>query len=184
MRKTLFVLFAFSVHCTNAQSFNSPGAFNVDSFLTAKRTAPLGKPFPSFWATTGGRTVSNDLFNGKVVLINFWFEGCLPCMAEMDALNSLQQQLDTTKDFLFVSFTYDNAAAIKRVKGKYSLTFGVLSTSQQECRRLNFDNGYPTHMILDRTGTIKYLHSGGSTNKEKAKAFIMSTLLPEITSLL
>jgi hypothetical protein len=33
---------------------------------------------------------------------------------------------------------------------------------------------------LDRKGKIKYLVCGGTTDKEKAKEFVMTTLLPEI----
>jgi peroxiredoxin len=121
------------------------------------------------------------MLKNKVVLINFWFKGCHPCMAEMEALNELHQQLKDDKDFLFISFTPDNPEAIKRVSQKHRITFAVLSTSQQECRRLNFNNGYPTHIILDRTGVIKYFHTGGgSTEKEEPREFVMKTLLSKI----
>ena len=131
-----------------------------------------------------GRKVSNDLLKNKVVLINFWFEGCHPCMAEMDALNELHTTLKSNKDFLFVSFTWDNPETIKRVKEKYNINFGILSTDDIECQRLNFSNGYPTSIILDRSGTIKYLHSGGSVEKEKARELVMNELLVEIKKIL
>ncbi len=132
--------------------------------------------------TSGGNTISNKLFKGKIVLINFWFEGCHPCMAEMEALGELQEGLKGEKDFLFISFTWDNSEAIKRVEKKYNITFPIVKTTDEECRKLNFGNGYPTNIIIDKTGTIKYLHSGGSTNKTEAREFIMTTLLSEIKS--
>ncbi len=182
MHVTLCFFLSLLAQAVFGQSPNSSSNFNIDSLLTAKQTAPLGKSFPSFTALSQGRTVSNELFKNKVVLINFWFEGCHPCMAEMEALNELQQQLKGNKDFLFVSFTWDNPEAIKRVKEKYGLTFRVISKSEEECRRLNFNNGYPTSIILDRTVSIKYLHSGGSMDKKNAREFIMKTLLAEIKS--
>jgi thiol-disulfide isomerase/thioredoxin len=161
---------------------NVPTNLNIDSLLTAKRTAPLGKPFPSFTVRSGGNTLSNKLFKGKTVLINFWFEGCHPCMAEMEALGELQERLKDNKDFLFISFTWDNPEAIKRVKEKYGIAFPVIETTDEECHKLNFGNGYPTNIIVDKTGKIKYLHSGGSTNKTEAREFIMTTLLSAIKS--
>lgn len=180
MRIILLLLSFLLATVAFAQSTAQPTSFNVDSFLNAKRTAPLGKRFLAFTATTGGRTVSNEYLKNKVVLINFWFEGCLPCMAEMEALNELQQQLKGEKDFLFISFTWENPEAIKRVRQTYKISFATLSISDAEFRRLNFDNGFPTHLILDRTGTIKYLQSGGSTDKKEARAFVMQQLLLKI----
>jgi|ERR1017187_4370219 peroxiredoxin len=180
MQATLLLFLSLMANVVFGQSSSAPPNFNIDSLLYARRTAPLGKLFPSFTAISEGGTVSNELLKGKIVLINFWFEGCHPCLAEMEALDELQQLLKDNKDFLFISFTWDNPEAIKRVKEKYGITFPVLSTSDEECSRLNFGNGYPTSIILDRKGTIKYVHSGGSTDKEIARAFIMTTLLSEI----
>lgn len=182
MRVTLSLFAFLLVQATFGQSANAPASFNVDSILQARRTAPLGKLFPFYTALSNGQNVSNEILKDKVVLINFWFEGCHPCMAEMEALNELHKQLKSNNDFLFISFTWDHLEAIKRVKEMYGITFQILSTSEKECRRLNFDNGYPTSIILDRKGTIKYLHNGGPTNKEKAKEFVMTTLLSEIMS--
>lgn len=184
MRVSLFFFLFLLAHLGYGQSSSSSSNFNVDSFLTVKRTAPLGKRFPTFTATSGKQNVSNEILKDKVVLINFWFEGCRPCMAEMEALNELQRQLKANKDFLFVSFTWENPEAIKRVKEKYGLTFSVLEISEGECKRLNFDNGYPTNIILNRNGTIEYLHNAGSLDKEKAREFIMTTLLEEIKTVL
>ncbi len=38
----------------------------------------------------------NDL-KGKVVVINFWFEACPPCIAELPALNQLREDYEVLK---------------------------------------------------------------------------------------
>ena len=105
-------------------------------------------------------------------------------MAEMEALNELFKTMDGTKDFVFISLTWDNEETVKKVKEKYGLVLEIFSTSDKECHRLNFGCGYPTSIILDKTGTVKFRHSGGSLKKEETRKFVMSTLLPEIQSLL
>jgi hypothetical protein len=80
-------------------------------------------------------------------------------MEEMAMLNALHQELKDNKDFLFISFTFDDDEAIQRVKEKHQPTFGILSTSQMECARLNFKSGYPTTIILDKKGVIRYIHN-------------------------
>lgn len=153
---------------------------NIDSLLKAKASEAIGKSFPKFVATNDRGKINNNSLMGKVVLINFWFEDCSPCVAEFDALNELAQKLKGNKDFEFISFTRDNAETIKRVKEKYKLEFKVFSIDDKECGRLNQNNGYPTTIILDRKGKIKYLVCGGATDTEKAKEFVMTTLFPEI----
>ncbi len=156
----------------------------MDSLLCPKGYASIGHPYPEFRITSETREVDNKSLKGKVVLINFWFEGCHPCMAEMEALNELFKKMKGNNDFVFISLTRDNQEAIRRVKEKYALSFEVFSTSEKECHRLIFGCGYPTSIVLDKTGTVKYRHIGGSLKKEEAKEFIMMTLLSEIQSLL
>jgi thiol-disulfide isomerase/thioredoxin len=159
MRFSFSVLFMLLVSIVFGQSPNGAAKTNFDSLYLAKKQAAPNTPFPQFTASNQKGVVSNELFKGKVVLINFWFEGCHPCMAEMPMLNQVHQELKGNKDFLFISFTFDNKEAIQRVQEKYGLTFVVLSTSIKECARLNFGSGYPTTIILNKNGTIKYMHN-------------------------
>jgi len=99
---------------------------------------------------------------------------------EFSALNELASLLKPNKDFEFISFTKDNSEAIKRVKDKYKLRFKVFRTDDIECRRLHQNNRYPTTVILDRLGVIRYLIAGGQTDEIKAKEFVMTVLLPEV----
>ena len=39
--------------------------------------------------TIGGKRLTLAELQGKVVVINFWFIGCAPCISEMPALNKL-----------------------------------------------------------------------------------------------
>ena len=164
-----------------------PGAVADSVFLKVlfpKAYSQIGQPFPEFSFTGKNKTINNSNLKGKVVLINFWFEGCHPCMAEMEALQELSEKLKDNKDFLFISISKDNKETIKRVKEKYSLTFDVFATTEQECRRLNYDSGYPTNLILDKTGALKFFHAGGSIKKEVAREHVMTKLLSEIQSIL
>jgi len=111
-------------------------------------------------------------------LINFWFEGCHPCVTEFPALNELAQQLKGNRDFEFISFTWDNQETIKRVKETYNLGFKVFYS--KDCYRLNQGLGYPLSMVLDRQGIVRYAVDGGSLDPEKARQFVMTTLLAEV----
>ena len=156
----------------------NPGRVDTDSFYQAMIKAVTGKPFPTFVVANEEGIINNDSLKGKIVLINFWFEGCHPCVTEFPALNELAQKLKGNKGFEFISFTFDNPETIKRVQETYKLDFKVYYS--KECHRLNQGLGYPLSMVLDRQGIVKYAVGGGSLNPEKAREFVMTTLLTKI----
>ena len=50
----------------------------------------LGKEIPAFEATTlNERVINNASLKNKVVVINFWFIACPPCIAELGGLNEV-----------------------------------------------------------------------------------------------
>lgn len=158
----------------------------MDSIYKAKKEAIVGTSFPQFTANSEEGPVTAELLKGKVVFIDFWFEGCHPRMDQMNAFNELYEKLKDNKDFLFVSFTRDSKETIQRVKKRFGLNFKVWSANTKECARLNFQSGYPTSMILDKTGTIKYIHGSGydAIGQSQVNDFILTIMLSEIQSLL
>ena len=185
MRLSLSLFFILMAGESFAQSTRHTETWEeMDSLMCPIGYAAFGHPYPEFKVTNENKAVDNQSIKGKVVLINFWFEGCHPCMTEMDALNGLFKKLDSNKDFLFISLTWDEKETVKRVKEKYGLAFEVFSASAKECQRLNFGCGYPTSIVLDKSGIVKYRHSGGSIKIEEANEFIEKTLMSEIQSLL
>jgi thiol-disulfide isomerase/thioredoxin len=153
---------------------------DFDSLMKAKEKEIVGKPFPTFAVANEQGKINNDSLKGKVVLINFWFEGCHPCVAEFGALNELAQKLRENKNFKFISFTWDDSETIKKVQEKYQLQYEVFQASDRECHRLNQESAYPTIIILDKRGIIKYWDMGGSSDPILAREFIMTALLPKI----
>lgn len=146
--------------------------------------AQIGQPYLPFGFKVGDKVITNNSLAGKVVLINFWFEACEPCMAEMNGLNHLFDSLKDKETFQFISLTRDNEDAVKRVRKRFKVDFPVICTTDIECRRLNFGSGYPASIVLDKTGTIRYIHVGGYSRQKDATQHVMTTILPEIQSLL
>ncbi len=181
MKKYFLAILMFIAYSAFSQEpFVFKPGMNVDSFFRAKELEAIGKPFPAFSGKLNDSVFTNDNFMGKTVFINFWFAACPPCVAEFKALKELYEKLKAKKNFLFISFTFDDLKTIKKVKAKYQIPYPVLQMSETECYRLNFGNGFPVSIILDSNGIIKDLRSGGSTEKTKARAFLMKKLYPQI----
>lgn len=129
-----------------------------------------GKSYPAFQAESlAGISYSQSNLIGKITIINFWFELCEPCLAELDALNNLWVKLNDNKKFQFISFTRDAPDIARECVKRYNLLYPVISISNEECYRLNCNLGFPTTIIVDESGKIIYIKSGGSTEKQAVK---------------
>ena len=145
----------------------------------------LGKTFPDFSIKHFDSVYfSNKNFNGKIVFINFWNEHCSPCIAEMSGLNQLYHKLNMSPDFLFVSFSDDVDSVIKKSVIKNEIDFNVYRLSKDKFSQLNFNQGIPTNIILDKNGAIRFFKSGGYTDKNKASDYIMTVIYPKIIEIL
>ena len=154
---------------------------SMDSLFKIKERESIGKAFPIFTANFNGHSITKDSLKGKVVFINFWFEACPPCVAELSALNELYKKFSTNKDFEFISFTYEKPGKILLLKKKYNIKYKVASVNRQECYRLNQNNGFPTSIVLDKEGVIKDLFTGGDNEDRKdARDFIINTVYKSI----
>jgi cytochrome oxidase Cu insertion factor (SCO1/SenC/PrrC family) len=133
-----------------------------------KLQSKIGTLYPEFTATSlAGKTISEKQLAGKVTIINFWFETCAPCIAEFDALNKLFHRFEGNPSFQFLSFTNDPEESARKTILKYSILYDVLPVERSECSRLNFGNGFPTTIILNRAGQIVSINSGGFTDNVK-----------------
>lgn len=129
----------------------------------------IGKPYPDFeYKADDGIVYSKRKMLGKKYYINFWFEGCHPCMEEMDSLNALNIKLKKTKSD-FISFTFEKPKDIARIRKERKLNFKIISVSDEECRRLNLGNGFPTHIVVDKKGIIAYVGLMITPNKQALK---------------
>ncbi len=183
-RRLLFFLFLFIfINGYSQENAVEQKPVSMDSLFRKKELEFIGKPFPEFNTKFNGRTITKDSLKGKVVLINFWFKACPPCIAELDALNELYRKFSINKDFVFLSFTFEKPADIPVLKKKYKMKYPVASVDRQECYRLNLGNGFPTSAILDRQGIIRYFVTGGDhTDKKEARDIVIKRLYPGLTT--
>ena len=181
IKLTLTALTTFFAVIVNGQNTTRNFSLIDGTKLLKEEAKCLGKQFGSFHITTSDSTTfSNADFTNKVVFVNFWFEGCTPCIAEMEGLNKLYDSLKNKKDFLFASFTFDPDSTIKKIKNKYHIKYNIFHLSEEECHRLNFKFGFPASFVLDRKGTVTYYKFGGKMDKDQSTTEVLTQIYPEI----
>jgi len=90
-RLLLFFLTVVSIQLYSQKSFPDSLWNNMDTVEKIQwGYEDPGWSFDKFSAkTTSGITYTTDSLRNKISFINFWFEGCHPCIAEFPALNDL-----------------------------------------------------------------------------------------------
>ena len=135
--------------------------------------------------TYEGDIVSSAELKGKVLVLNFWFMACPPCMAELGGLNAIVDQYQDA-NVEFISFTLDEKKDLARdFFPNHSFKFKVVPDCQDFIiEELKLGWGFPTTFIIDQEGTIQKIISGGETEEVAASAAIKAEIIPELEKLL
>ena len=84
------------------------------NLLEEWKNCALNKPMSNFIATTfSGDTIEMNKFKGKVVVINFWFIGCPPCITELPGLNKLAEEYKA-KEVVFLAITKETVKKLEK----------------------------------------------------------------------
>ncbi len=117
-----------------------------------------GKLRPAFQATQlDGTLVSDSTLRGHVVLVNFWATWCLPCRAEMPLLQAMANR-HAAEGFIVLGLSVDRTSptTVSQWLRDRSITYPVAIVGRDVESAFGGVLGYPTSVLLDRTGTVRY----------------------------
>ena len=180
--KLLFLILTLTQYFVCFSQKKNVDLLTMDSLLKARQTEAIGKQFGFFETTYKNLIITNEDLKGKVVFINFWFAACPPCIAELPELNKLYDTLKNNDGFEFISFTFEKQKVIKEIIKKYKIKYKVLSVSPADCNRLINNSSFPSSVLIDKNGIIKFLKAGGSKDKLEIKDIIFNDYYPKILS--
>ena len=121
-------------------------------------------PFKNFSGKDfDGNAVDGSLFsNNAVTVINFWFNGCKPCVAELSKLNELNDTIQSmggeviginTETFDGNEAAMKEASSILESQGAKYRNFSIDSDSDAGKYASNI-MAFPTTILVDRNGNI------------------------------
>lgn len=121
------------------------------------------------------RNLAETLQTKKLVMLNFWYINCGPCVAEFPALEEAYQTYKNDMEIIALS-TSDGATAIKNFKnnGGYSF-FMVSDVSTELSKRFNV-TATPTTILIDRYGIYAFRHEGNQTQAASWEALFAEFL--------
>jgi len=137
----------------------------IDPYAQLKEL--IGKHFPiENFKTIDKSNFSETKLLGRPTVINFWFTRCVPCIAEISILNNLRQQYGDKVNFLAI--TFENADVVKDFLEKTPFDFEHIVDGEQQLNELKY-TAYPTNLILDNNGKVKYVLGEVSNSLEDLK---------------
>ena len=123
------------------------------------------KPLPSgnFLQMIDGSVTSFSDYKGKLLVINFWYINCGPCIAEMPYLNDLVNQYQN-ENVNFLALSFDSSQDIKSFleKTDFKYEHGSISRSLM----YDFTPVAPGHFIVDSEGIIRDIIVGAPRKTE------------------
>ena len=130
----------------------------------ASSAAAQGTAFPQFEGSDlEGNPVDNSLFAGNAfTVVNFWFNGCKPCVEELDDLNALNEKVKAQGGEVVgintetLDGNADNIATAKKILESAGASFrNIYFDPDSEAGKFALGiMAFPTTYVVDRQGNI------------------------------
>ncbi len=121
----------------------------------------IGKSAPDFkMIDINGNTILSENTKGKVVVLNFWFTTCKPCISEIPELNEVYEKYKKDTNVVFASITFDKQDKVKSFLKKFLIKYPVITDAKEICDLFKI-SGYPTNIVIDKNGNYFDYTSGG-----------------------
>jgi len=139
-----------------------------------------GQTAPDFsLRSASGQNLRLSEYRGDVVMINFWATWCGPCRQEMPLLDELFTRYERVGfSLLGVNIDDDSRRAMKMIED-LGVSFPVLFDENKEVSKLYQVEAMPVTVIIDREGTVRYVHQGYKPGYEEHYLTEIRSLLRE-----
>jgi peroxiredoxin len=121
-------------------------------------------PAPYFEGTTlDGNDIYLSALENKVVVLNFWFTTCLPCLKEIPELNKLAANYQDA-DVVFIGLARDTPEKLEAFFKRFgSFNYQIIPESYAIATQYKVV-GWPQSMVIDRQGKIFKAWAGVDKN--------------------
>ncbi|MBK6979928.1 MAG: TlpA family protein disulfide reductase [Cytophagaceae bacterium] len=118
---------------------------------------------PKTFLTTNGERIQIGGKQTKPTLINLWFVECGGCVAEIPALNKLQENYADKVNFIAITFD-DDKKVLRFLKNK-EFNFKHITNANQFIEYIG-TKPYPENIFIDKDGFIRNIEGGLGKNED------------------
>lgn len=114
------------------------------------------------FTTISGKVYNTTELKGKVIVVDFWYIHCAPCIAILPELLKLEQKY-RNKNVVFLSLSMDTADETQRLLDRKSISLDAIPNTQRIHELFNV-KVYPAMIIIDKNGIVRKQVLGGLTD--------------------
>ena len=97
---------------------------------------------------------------GQVILLDFWASWCAPCKASFPVMEELTKKY-ASQGLTIVAVSVDEKSEnMQRFLKSAKVSFTVVRDAQHKLVAAADPHGMPTSFLIDRSGKIRFIHSG------------------------
>lgn len=108
-----------------------------------------------------GNKVTLSDFQGKVVLLDFWYSSCAPCIKASPYIEKIAEKYADSNVVVLGMNPIDNVPRIEKHYDKWKLTYNSLVCTSEVKNSLGIGS-YPSFVIIDKNGMMIFKESGFS----------------------
>lgn len=140
----------------------------VGDITTALKLGSVAADMTVTTADGSTYTISELLKTKEAVVLNFWYEGCQPCKAEFPYMEEAYKEYSDKIEILAINPYDGDDASVAAYKAAMGLTFPMAKTDAAYATAYGV-TAYPTTIVIDRYGTIGFMHTGSVPNADSFK---------------
>ena len=106
-----------------------------------------------------GNKIDTKQLKGKILVLNFWFTNCSPCLKEIPELNEIVNKYQNDTDVVFVAVALDDESVVKKFLSTVPFLYKMISNGSFITGGYGI-RSYPTNVVVDRESKI-YFHASG-----------------------
>ena len=119
-----------------------------------------GNRFNHFKTTDiNGNKINTKNLDGKIVVLNYWFIKCPPCVREIPELNHLVEKFKGDTSVVFIGIALDEKYELEQFFKDTKFDYTIVDNGRFIAAQ-NGINSYPTNVVIDQQGKV-YFHSSG-----------------------
>ncbi len=112
---------------------------------------------------------------GKVVVLNFWFIKCSPCVMEMPDLNEVVSMY-APQDVVFLGITFDSQELVEQFLQTKAFNYTIIPDANDAISIYGVQS-FPTNMVINQQGQIVLKEIGYRTNMKDVLVAAINKLL-------
>lgn len=174
-------LLKYKINSLNTQNHftkkSIPKLYTLKEYVPYKspKLLPQGTQAPN-WSLKSlkGKKISLYDLKGNIVLIDFFYKSCYPCLLAMPALQNIYEKYKNEKIKIIGIDPFDKKPEkLSKFLSKQGISYTVLLGNKELANEYKV-SGYPTVYIIDKKGNILFSMSGYGEKIEKIYSKIIN----------